>query len=202
MGDQDNPLLQKTEELIEKQETSVEASNEVSKFPAKEENANYLKIPDSVDQDILLREKIEEKIKKQLENSPETFVNVRKFLEKEENAHFQQILESVIDIDEVFHGLVDRLTKEMDPDTNKVSDPLDSSYRLKNANGGNFVVADCITQSENVGQSWFSMETVTRVSGKIGGALIGTALLPGVGTVVGGILGGKLSTSAFGMLSS
>jgi hypothetical protein len=64
------------------------------------------------------------------------------------------------------------------------------------------VVPDCSRKSENVSQSWFSTETVTRLGGEIGGALIGTALLPGLGTVFGGILGGKFTTSVAGMFSS
>jgi hypothetical protein len=150
-----------------------------------------------VDQDHLSLQKIEEKLK--LGNSPETLEKVSTFLNKEENANCLQILESVVDIDEVFQGLVDRLVEKINnPEAEK-----EFGYdRSRNADGINFVVPDCSRKSENVSQSWFSTETVTRLGGEIGGALIGTALLPGLGTVVGGILGGKFTTSVAGMFSS
>ena len=155
------------------------------------------------DQDDLLDQTVKEKIKKQLEKSPGKFEEVSEYLAKKENATCLQILGSVIEIEEVFRGLVDRLTEEINnPETKKVpADPSNSSGRVKTDGDGNFVVPDC-TRSKNVSPSWFSAETVTRVSGEIGGALIGTALLPGLGTVAGGIIGGKLSTSVVGMLSS
>ena len=146
--------------------------------------------------------KIEEKLKRQLENSPETLEKVCTFLAKKENSNCLQILESVVDIDEVFQGIVDRLEKKLNnPEAEKVPDiPLFD--RLRNADGSKSVVADCSSKSENVSQSWVSAETVTRIGGEISGALIGTAILPGVGTVFGGILGGKLTTSLAGMFSS
>lgn len=168
------------------------------------------------DQDHFLVQKVKEKIEKQLENSSRTFEEVSEYLAKEENANCLQILGSVIEIEEVFRGLVDRLTEEINnPETKKVpADPSNSSGRVKTDGDfvvsdfisktdgdGNLVVPDCTT-FKNVSPSWFSAETVTRVSGEIGGALIGTALLPGLGTVAGGIIGGKLSTSVVGMLSS
>jgi hypothetical protein len=148
-----------------------------------------------VDQDHSSLQKIEEKLK-QLGNSPETLEKVSTFLNKEENANCLQILESVVDIDEVFQGLVDRLVEKIN---NPESEKELGSDRSRNADGINFVVPDCSRKSENVSQSWFSTETVTRLGGEIGGALIGTALLPGLGTVVGGILGGKFTTSVAGM---
>jgi hypothetical protein len=156
-----------------------------------------------VDQDHSSLQKIEEKLK-QLGNSPETLEKVSTFLNKEENANCLQILESVVDISEVFQGLVDRLVKKIDnPEAEKEPD----FDRFKKAGGSNFVVPDCSRKSENViSQSWFSTETATRLGGEIGGALIGTALLPGnfmgLGTVFGGILGGKFTTSVAGMFSS
>jgi hypothetical protein len=157
-----------------------------------------------VDQDHSSLQKIEEKLK-QLGNSPETLEKVSTFLKKEENANCLQILESVVDIDidedidKVFQGLVDRLVEKIN---NPESEKEFGYDRSRNADGINFVVPDCSRKSENVSQSWFSTETVTRLGGEIGGALIGTALLPGLGTVFGGILGGKFTTSVAGMFSS
>lgn len=152
-----------------------------------------------VDQDHSSLQKIEEKLK-QLGNSPETLEKVSTFLKNKENANCLQILESVVDIDEVFQGLVNRLVEKIN---NPESEKELGSDRSRNADGINFVVPDCSRKSENVSQSWFSTETVTRLGGEIGGALIGTALLPGgLGTVFGGILGGKFTTSVAGMFSS
>ncbi|EFX86729.1 hypothetical protein DAPPUDRAFT_221978 [Daphnia pulex] len=148
-----------------------------------------------VDQDHSSLQKIEEKLK-QLGNSPETLEKVSTFLNKEENANCLQILESVVDIDEVFQGLVDRLVHKINNQEAEKEPDFDQS---RNTDGINFVVPDCSRKSENVSQSWFSTETVTRLGGEIGGALIGTALLPGLGTVFGGILGGKFTTSVAGM---
>ncbi len=152
-----------------------------------------------VDQDHLSLQKIEGKLKKQLENSPETLEKVSTFLANKENENWLHILGSVVDIDVVFQRLVDRLAETINnPEAEKVF----AYDRLRKSDGRNIVVADCSRKSENVSQSWFSTETATRLSGEIGGALIGTALLPGLGTVFGGILGGKLTTSVAEMLSS
>lgn len=148
-----------------------------------------------VDQDHSSLQKIEKKLI-QLGNSAETSEKVSAFLNKEENANCLQILESVVGIDEVFQGLVDRLVEKIDnPEAEKEPD----FDRFKKIDDSNIVVPDCSRKSENVSQSWFSTETVTRLGGEIGGALIGTALLPGLGTVFGGILGGKFTTSVAGM---
>jgi hypothetical protein len=144
-----------------------------------------------VDQDHSSLQKIEEKLKK-LENSPETLEKVSTFLKNKENANCLHILESVVDIDKVFQGLVNRLVEKINnPEAEK--DEFGSD-RSRNADGINFVVPDCSRKSENVSQSWFSTETVTRLGGEIGGALIGTALLP---VKIGGALIGTATAHFF-----
>jgi hypothetical protein len=134
-------------------------------------------------EDNSLLQQIEKKI-----NSPEKFEKVCEFIE--ENKHVLQILGSVIDIEEVFNGLVEEINN---PEKKKVTVEDNKGDHRKGA------VVDSSSKYENVEQSWFSKETAMRLTGEISGAVLGTALMPGLGTVFGGILGGKLTTSVAGM---
>lgn len=124
------------------------------------------------------------------------------FLEEETNESYLQILTCVYKVDGAFNELVNILEKKSVHIQNKPNIPqLGTPPSVQNTTVKNLCASDGVQKRDSIKRKGFGLtnaksliEEITIFISTAIGALFGTAVLPGMGTVFGGILGGKLST--------
>jgi hypothetical protein len=124
------------------------------------------------------------------------------FLEEETNASYLQILTCVYKVDGAFNELVNILEKKSVHIQNKPNIPqLGTPLSVQNTTVKNLCASDGVQKRDSIKSKGFGLTNAKSLIEEIAifistaiGALFGTAVLPGMGTVFGGILGGKLST--------